>query len=148
MAGTRKDIASLGVWSDEMVWYALAVGALRSRTLDDRTSWTYMAAVHGINPQGWIDGGVIPPTTAAPPGDEQRLMFNQCQHAGWFFLPWHRGYLAAFESIIAAWIASQGGPSDWALPYWNYLDDTNSTARDLPPEFLDPTLPASAPIAA
>lgn len=142
MAGIRKDIAKLGgPWSETMLWYARAVGELRSRPLDDRASWLYLAAIHGINPQGWMDQNIITPSTPAPPADEQRLMFNQCQHAGWFFLPWHRGYLAAFEGILADWIVSQGGPSDWALPYWNYLNDGDPAARDYPKEFMDRTIP-------
>ncbi|MEO1318005.1 MAG: tyrosinase family protein [Pseudomonadota bacterium] len=72
-------------------------------------------------------------------------MFNQCQHAGWFFLPWHRGYLHAFEEILGAWITSQGGPPDWALPYWNYLNDGAAGVRDVPQEFRDPTLPDGSP---
>ena len=148
MAGIRKDIATLGTWSDELIWYALAVGELRTRELDVRTSWTYLAAIHGINAQGWFDQGIIPLGTPAPSQDEMRLMWDQCQHAGWFFLPWHRGYLAAFESILADWIRGEGGSNDWALPYWNYLDDTKPAARDLPQEFLDATLPAHAPVGA
>ncbi|NKX66532.1 tyrosinase family protein [Labrenzia sp. 5N] len=142
MAGIRKDIAKLGgPWSDTMLWYARAVGELRSRQLRDRTSWHYLAAIHGINPQGWIDQNIISPTTPAPNADEQRLMFNQCQHAGWFFLPWHRGYLHAFEAILADWIFRQGGPTTWALPYWNYLNGSDPASRDYPQEFLDSTIP-------
>lgn len=142
MAGIRQDIAKLGgPWSETMLWYARAVGEMRSRPLDDRTSWLYLAAIHGINPQGWLAQNLISQSTPAPGGDEQRLMFNQCQHAGWFFLPWHRGYLAAFEAILGDWIAGQGGPDNWALPYWNYLDDSNPQARDLPQEFTDSTIP-------
>ena len=142
MAGVRKDLAKLGgPWADEILWYARAVGALRSRPLNDRTGWTYLAAMHGINAQGWIDQQIIPQNTPAPSQDEMRLMFNQCQHAGWFFLPWHRGYLWSFEAIVADWIAQQGGPADWALPYWNYLSETDPGARDVPQEFRDATLP-------
>ena len=142
MAGVRKDLAKLGgPWADEILWYARAVGALRSRSLNDRTGWTYLAAMHGINAQGWIDQQIIPQNTPAPSQDEMRLMFNQCQHAGWFFLPWHRGYLWSFEAIVADWIAQQGGPADWALPYWNYLSETDPGARDVPQEFRDATLP-------
>ncbi|MGH1416043.1 MAG: tyrosinase family protein [Pelagimonas sp.] len=142
MAGTRQDIASLdGPWSDTMIWYARAVGAARSLDLNVTTSWTYLAAIHGMNPQGWIDQNIIPASTAVPSQQEMRLMFNQCQHAGWFFLPWHRGYLAAFEEILGAWIAAQGGPADWALPYWNYLNASDPNARNIPQEFLDATIP-------
>ncbi|MEO0427574.1 MAG: tyrosinase family protein [Pseudomonadota bacterium] len=146
MAGTRTDIAKLGgPWSDTMLWYARAVAALRTRPFDQRTSWTYLGAIHGFDPQGWLGQGILPQNTSAPSQDEMRLMFNQCQHAGWFFLPWHRGYLHAFEEILGAWITSQGGPADWALPYWNYLNDDAAGARDLPQEFRDPTLPDGSP---
>ncbi len=145
MAGTRKDIATLGGdWPDELLWYARAVAELRTRPLTDRTSWAYLAALHGLNGEGWIDQGILPQNTPAPPPNEMQLMFNQCQHAGWFFLPWHRGYLAAFEAILGGWIAQQGGPQDWALPYWNYLSDAPG-ARDLPPAFRDATLPDGTP---
>jgi tyrosinase len=49
-------------------------------------------------------------------------MWNQCQHQGWYFVNWHRGYVFAFEAIIAKTIKDLGGPADWTLPYWNYLD--------------------------
>src|SRR3954468_16068293 len=49
-------------------------------------------------------------------------MWNQCQHQGWYFVPWHRGYVFAFEAIIAKTIKDLGGPADWTLPYWNYLE--------------------------
>jgi tyrosinase len=146
MAGLRKDIARLnGPWANEVIWYARAVRELRQRNLSQRSSWAYLAALHGIDPQGWINQAIIPSNTAAPSQDEMRLMFNQCQHAGWFFLPWHRGYLAAFESILAAWIGSQGGPDDWALPYWNYLGNTAASPRDIPVEFLGATMPDGSP---
>ena len=34
-----------------------------------------------------------------------------------------------------------GGPADWALPYWNYLNSADPHAGKIPQEFLDPTLP-------
>ena len=146
MAGTRMDIATLGgPWSDTMLWYARAVGELRTRPFNDRTSWVYMGSLHGIDVQGWVNQGLVPPNIPSPPPDPLQDRFNQCQHAGWFFLPWHRGYVFAMEALLADWIVSQGGPADWALPYWNYLDDTNPTARDYPQEFLDATLPDGSP---
>lgn len=146
MASIRRDIARLqGPWASEMVWYARAVRELRTRKISQRTSWTYLAALHGIATQGWVDQGIIPSAAALPPDNEVRAMFNQCQHAGWFFLPWHRGYLAAFERILAHWIAAQGGPDDWALPYWNYLGTTSAKPRQIPQEFLDPAMPDGSP---
>lgn len=141
MAGTRKDLAAhTGAWAPEIFWYARAVEALRERPFSDRTSWTYLAAIHGFDPAGWQAQAIVPDPTVVS-NREQRLMFNQCQHAGWFFLPWHRGYLWAFEEILRSWISSNGGPVDWALPYWNYLDPVAPNARAIPQEFLDSTLP-------
>ncbi len=146
MTGVRKDIESLsGPWSEEMLWYARAVNELRSRPFDNRTSWTYLAAIHGLDGQGWLAQGILPQNPPLPPQEEMRNLFNQCQHAGWFFLPWHRGYLHAFESILAEWIAQNGGPADWALPYWNYLNAANPNARTIPQEFLEATLPDGSP---
>lgn len=145
MAGMRKGIHENGPWSDEILWYARAVAELRSRPASDRTSWAYLGAIHGINPNGWVAEGIIPSLAALPPEEEREVLFDQCQHAGWFFLPWHRGYLAAFEAILAAWIAAQpGGPADWALPYWNYLG-SGAAARDMPAEFLDELMPDGSP---
>jgi tyrosinase len=48
-------------------------------------------------------------------------------------------YLHFFEQIVAAEVVNLGGPSDWALPYWNYSADLQ--ARLLPEAFRDPTLP-------
>ncbi|MEO1569441.1 MAG: tyrosinase family protein [Pseudomonadota bacterium] len=146
MAGPRRDIASLGgTWSDTMLWYARAVGEMRGRPFADRTSWVYLGSLHGVDPQEWINQGLLPDPIPSPPPDPLPDRFQQCQHAGWFFLPWHRGYLFAMEAILADWITAQGGPADWALPYWNYLDDTNPSARDIPQEFLDATLPDGSP---
>ncbi len=146
MVGVRRDIAKTGgPWSDTLLWYARAVGALRARPFSDRTSWVYLASLHGINPQGWIDQGLLPATIPPPPADPLPDRFRQCQHAGWFFLPWHRGYLFTLEAILAEWITAQGGPGDWALPYWNYLDSSNPNARDIPQEFRDATLPDGTP---
>lgn len=144
MIRTRREITKLGApWSETMIWYARAVGELRTRAFDDPTAWTFLAAIHGIEPQGWLNQGILPPSP--PVSADAGRMFNQCQHAGWFFLPWHRGYLHAFEAILGDWIESQGGPADWALPYWNYLDSSNPNARDVPQEFLDATFDGGSP---
>jgi tyrosinase len=65
---------------------------------------------------------------------------DQCQHQTWYFLPWHRGYLRAFERIVAAAIVQLGGPADWALPYC-YNDESNRNRLDLPPAFGSQTWP-------
>lgn len=101
--------------------YANAVKALQARPVSDPTSWEYQSAIHGtyLNPPQGVD-------------------WNQCQHGSWFFLPWHRMYLFYFEAIIRAEVLAQGGPAEWALPYWNY-DEPGHAA--LPPAFREPLLP-------
>lgn len=116
----RKNVYLLADDAPELDWYRRAVGHLKSQSLNKAGSWEFIAACHGI-------AGVPAP---APNG-----LWNECQHQTWFFLPWHRGYLAGFESIIADTVAALGGPSDWALPYWDYSDTSNPRARELPPAF-------------
>jgi Common central domain of tyrosinase/Polyphenol oxidase middle domain len=102
--------------------YAKAVQVMQSRPASDPTSWRYQAGIHGAY--------------AAPPAG---ATWNDCQHQGWFFLPWHRMYLYFFERIVRAAVVEAGGPADWALPYWNY--DQPFPANTLPRGFREPTLP-------
>ena len=123
MAGVRKDVASLGAgWNPTLEWYAKAVRTLDALPPTNRTSWRYMAAIHGFNQSTWEDLAIITAGEALPPAAEwDGRMWNQCQHQGWYFLPWHRGYLAAFEAIIAKTIADLGGPDDWAATTGRHL---------------------------
>lgn len=147
MSRIRRDIATLGAgWSAELEWYAKAVRALQTLPPSDRTSWRYLGAMHGFIEDRWKELGILQPGDPLPPEAEwDGRMWNQCQHQGWWFLPWHRAYLWAFEDIVAAKVADLGGPADWALPYWNYLDTTNAQARDWPAAFVDATLPDGSP---
>ena len=142
MAHVRRDAWGLGPgWNDTLLWYARAVRTLQLRPLTDPTSWRFLAAIHGMHPVVWQQFGVIGPNTPLPPVAVRRRFWNQCQHQTWDFLPWHRGYLAAFEEIVRAAVVSAGGPEDWALPYWNYSDSTRPNARTLPGAFGLATLP-------
>jgi tyrosinase len=97
--------------------YADAVATMKGRDPDDPTSWAYQAAIHG---------------THSTPASLQ----NQCEHESWFFFPWHRIYLFYFEEIVRKAVVDNGGPADWALPYWNYcLGAENSS---LPEPFRVP----------
>lgn len=116
----RKSVYSLAPEAPELVWYRKAVGALRKLPRDRIGSWEFIAACHGI------PRNVTRPTAAAG-------LWNECQHQTWFFLSWHRAYLAGFEAIVAEQVAKLGGPSDWALPYWNY--SAGGASRQLPPAF-------------
>ncbi len=110
MANIRRNIWTLlarDPWDDVTDAYAGAVATMQSRAPDDPTSWTFQAAIHGSY-------------AAPPPG----ALWNECQHASWFFLPWHRMYLYFFERIVRAAVIENGGDPEWALPYWNY-DEPN-----------------------
>ena len=96
MTRTRADVWNLtnaeGDWPDVLKAYELAVG--RMRDLDpptgkpsDPLGWRFQAAIHGLA------------TSSGRPDTSNDLWCN-CQHGSWYFLPWHRMYLAAFELII------------------------------------------------
>lgn len=130
----------------DLLWYAKGVGVMQSRALDDQNSWWFFAAIHGhaIGATVFPGWGGLPsppgvPTAPLPSENLEKLYWKQCQHQSWFFPPWHRGYLIALEAQIRAAIINLGGPSTWALPYWNYFgpDDEN----EMPPAFGEETLP-------
>ncbi|MFG2226323.1 tyrosinase family protein [Streptomyces sp. NPDC048644] len=114
---------------------------MQQRPATDPTSWVFQGCIHGV-----------PPTIT-----ETNEAFNQCPHGGWFFLPWHRGYLYYFERIVRAAIKEIAAeekitpdPSTtWALPYWNYALDApdpnpveDFTSRALPEAFRTPKMPS------
>lgn len=111
-----------GGWHPITLAYAKAVGKLRERDPGLATSWDYQAAIHGRE-------------------GEQKPGWSQCQHGGWFFLPWHRLYLHHFEQIVRSVIEEDGGPVDWALPYWDY--DAGGVSNQIPHAFRQQTLPNS-----
>lgn len=135
----RRNVYELGsTWADDILWYARGVAAMKARALDDPTSWRFYGAIHGIDAQLWTRYGFLGPNDRQPSRTVVQTYWNQCQHASWFFLPWHRGYLVAFERVVRAAVVSLGGPSDWSLPYWNYFK-TGQNA--LPPAFASQTWP-------
>lgn len=108
-------------WDPITLAYANAIKVLQARPLTDPTSWEYLSAVHGRR------GPALPGAA-----------WNQCEHGNWYFLPWHRMYLYYFERIIRAEVIDQGGPEDWALPFWDYSRPGQAA---LPPAFRRPTMP-------
>ncbi|MCH8619011.1 tyrosinase family protein [Undibacterium sp. TS12] len=137
----RKDVYQLPAGDTTLEWYAKAVAKMRTRPATDPTSWSYQAAIHGFNKVNpyWGNVGTLP-----PPG-QQTEYWKQCQHGSWYFLPWHRMYLAYFEQIVAKTIVDLGGPPGWSLPFWNYSDTNNPKATHLPPAFIAGT-PATNPL--
>lgn len=135
--------------NEDLRWYARAVGKMMSRKLDDPASWWFFAAIHGEYVDPDVDWYVTPPafpdwqfinsppsvpTSPLPAKGTRELFWNQCQHGSWYFLPWHRGYLLALEWQLRADIEDLGGPSDWALPYWDYF---NGDQAAMPPAFAE-----------
>lgn len=146
MVRTRKTVFENGNdWSDTLHWYAIGVREVRKRAFADRTSWRFLAAIHGWHKGLWELLGYLDGTDPAPAAQDESDFFSMCQHSSWYFLPWHRGYLCAFERIIGAAIVDAAGPRDWALPYWNYSDGNNPDARTIPAVFLQETMPDGSP---
>jgi hypothetical protein len=124
----RREIWSLErttTWDPYTLAYAQAIAEMKTRPFPaNQSSYRYQAAMHGTDNDSDL----------GPDG-----VWNGCQHASWFFLPWHRMYILWFERIVRKIVLAQGGPADWALPYWNW-----QTNRALPPAFRQANLPASA----
>lgn len=130
----RQNVFGLGEdWAEPILWYARGVKAMQARALEERTSWTFFAAIHGIRRWMWDFYGFTSPADAAPVAADTATYLDQCQHQSWYFLPWHRGYLSALEDVLRKEIELQEGPHEtWALPYWNYFAAGQNV---LPPAF-------------
>jgi tyrosinase len=94
--------------------------------------------MHGFDRPLWEALGHLGRHEALPGRRVVSRFWRQCQHGSWYFLPWHRGYLLAFERIVRAAVVDAGGPSSWALPYWNPFASGQSR---LPPAFRADTWP-------
>jgi tyrosinase len=140
MAFTRRNVWNLGGdWADPILWYARGVAAMKAKTLAEPISWRFYGAIHGFNSQLWQRVGYYDPSEKMPGAPDVKRFWLQCQHGSWYFLPWHRGYLLAFEQNIRAAIKDmKGAPKDWALPYWNYFKPNQN---QLPPAFASPDWP-------
>jgi tyrosinase len=130
----------------DLLWYAKGVGAMQARQLNDPSSWWFFAAIHGeyVTTSGFPGWGSLPapppvPATPQPSTSVSDQYWDQCQHQSWYFLPWHRGYLLALEAQVRADVINLGGPSTWALPYWNYLGPGEEF--NIPPAFTQQNLP-------
>jgi hypothetical protein len=114
MERTRALVAFEPAWDEALIWYERAVAEMSGRADTDPTSWSYQAAIHGTRVQGSL------------------ASWNSCEHGSWYFFPWHRAYLHAFEDIVRQTVVKLGGPAEWALPYWDYEQQNKDV---LPPAF-------------
>lgn len=132
MTRTRADVwnstRTEGDWPAVLKAYEQAVGMMRD--LDPPTGrpsnplgWRFQAAIHGLEDP---NGGP----------DLSNDLWCNCQHGSWYFLPWHRMYLAAFERIIQHLLEDES----WSLPYWYSIDPDDPGKAALPPAFLDLSL--------
>ena len=139
MTYVRRNVWELGgKWADPILWYARGVAAMKARPIAEPTSWDFYAAMHGFDPPLWSALGYLKPAAHLPGTSAKKKFWKQCQHGSWYFLPWHRGYLLAFEANIRAAVIDLGGPAHWALPYWNYFKSGQSA---LPAAFRSPDWP-------
>ena len=131
MPRTRKDVWSLtndeGDWPEVLAAYERAVELLWDRDPGpgpptDQRGWRFLAAMHGL---ARADGR---PDTSNP-------LWCNCQHGSWYFLPWHRMYLLAFELIVQEVLDD----AEWSLPYWYAVNPDDPGASVLPPAFRDTT---------
>lgn len=137
----------------DLYWYAKAVQVMQSRPVSDPTSWWFYAAIHGeylVNAgQGYPNWNFITYINknaqlgTLPTQKLINTFWDQCQHASWYFAPWHRGYLVALENLLRTIVVGlPNGPSDWALPYWNYLNQSSTYKEyNIPPAFTASQLP-------
>jgi tyrosinase len=138
MTRTRVDVWTAtrteGDWPAVLEAYERAVGLLHVDPEGSKpttpTDWRFLAAMHGI--ARLLPGSPPSPDFLRP--DTSNEMWCMCQHESWFFFPWHRMYLLAFEQIVQHVL----GDDQWSLPYWVAIDPDDPTTAVLPPAFRDP----------
>jgi tyrosinase len=98
----RRSIGSMALNDPALESYRKAVKAMKALPASDPRSWVAQANIHQ----------------------------NFCPHGNWYFLPWHRAYLVAFERICQ----DLSGDPDFGLPYWDWTSN-----RQLPAAFTAAT---------
>ena len=166
MTATRRAAWREGAedgWHEDMIWYAAAIHQMKLRTPGIDRYLQLVAQFLGgggdLRPQlaqiaiGWDDPlglgyqsqvhASYARPSAWPSVGGQKALWQECAHNHWFFLPWHRAYLAEFEAVARQHISDLGGPAnEWGLPYWNYSDEIAGDANlGLPLPLRGATLP-------
>jgi tyrosinase len=84
----RRSIRHMAAGDPDLAALRRAVAAMRALPRSDPRNWQRFADLHRAH----------------------------CPHGNWYFLPWHRAYLVAFERLCRA----LSGKPDFALPYWDW----------------------------
>lgn len=93
---TRRSVRGMTASDPDLAAMRRAVAAMKALPQSDPRNWIRFADVHR----------------------------NFCPHGNWYFLPWHRAYILAFERIVR----EHTGKADFALPYWNWTLDRSFPA--------------------
>ena len=126
--------------------YAKAVGIMKDRSqksAGNTLGWTFSWYTHSTpSNKAALITKTYPGCNPAADCNLAKAAWSTCQahSAGqqeWFFLPWHRMYVAQFESIIQATLKDP----TFALPYWDYTSNAV-----LPDQFRQPKDPQWAPL--
>ncbi len=88
---TRRSVRGMTANDPDLAAMRRAVAAMKALPPSDPRNWIRFAEVHR----------------------------SFCPHGNWYFLPWHRAYILAFERIVR----ELSGKADFALPYWNWTLD-------------------------
>jgi tyrosinase len=109
----RRSLQGLS-WNDPIVaTYRDGVGIMKRMAGSEKFSWVAMSEIHG-NLEG----------------------YRYCPHGDWYFLPWHRAYVAMYERVIRNLTKNP----DFAMPFWDW------TANPFMPEvFLSKKTPDGKP---
>jgi tyrosinase len=84
----RRSVNTMALNDPMLDSYRKAVAAMKALPASDPRNWTNQSNIH----------------------------LNNCPHGNWFFLPWHRAYLVAFERLCR----QLSGNAGFALPYWDW----------------------------
>jgi tyrosinase len=143
-------------WTDALVWYAAGIHQMKLLTPGiEAVRPVAQAVIARRNPPSdqvraafeaiasWTDPTSLGyqsqvhdtflPRSNWPQHNGKPVLWAECAHTQWFFLPWHRAYLLEFEAVVRSHVKALDGPETWALPYWNSSDHaTLSEAAQLP----------------
>jgi hypothetical protein len=116
---TRRNIADLAPDGAAVKLLRDAFRILRERS-----------AANPLDPRGWYAYAQLHSAFCGTNTYEDQV------HYGWFFLPWHRGYLVALEQLLQDTVAEP----QLALPYWDW-----TTSPQIPAAYAGPGNPLSDP---